>query len=152
MDTEKDFASWEATLRSCFPPSENRPIIITPRNEPFKCIWRNCFLVGFDIAKKKKWKSGCNSRTYSLLGEIDTSNVFLTFSSFSVPYFSFLCHHIRINWSSFAAGKRIEVWNYLATCTHRKTTIFSSIVYGLPQPIVLLMKWGIHLIHVYRRT
>jgi hypothetical protein len=38
----------------------------------------------------------------------------------------------------FTAGKRFMVWNCHATCRHRKTTIFTSIVYGIKTLFSLL--------------
>ncbi len=51
---------------------------------------------------------------------------FLTSSSFRKVLFS--ASYSRIN-PCLIAGERIGVWNRHATCRHRKTTVFTSLVY-----------------------
>jgi hypothetical protein len=116
--------------RSWFPLSEN------PNHHPQKtnrsdkrCIWRysfqawvwNCQILN-QVVESQLFTSLWN-RYHQWLSDIELIQI----SVFSASY-------SRIN-PCFTAGKRIGVWNCHATSRHRKTSIFSSIVFYFLDPL-----------------
>ncbi len=102
--------------------------IITPKLwtvQPGDAIKDTIFKPGVENVK---YKTSFHTLTSAHLCEIETTNGFLTSSSFTLVL-STSASHYRIN-PCYTAGKRFRVQNRHATRVHLNTTSFSSTVYG----------------------
>ncbi len=110
--------------RSWLPLSENPDHSQKTNRSTRRCIWRYCFQAGVwncrilnQVVESQLFTSLWN-RYHQWLSGVE----FIQISAFSASYSGIKPRS--------TAGKRIGVWNCHATCERRKTTTFTSIVYG----------------------